>query len=363
MADHVDGILVPTRRKSHAESQPAICVPHVFRFSEQGTYNRIAAARTARRFPVTLDLLADGSINLTTVRLLAPHLTEENHRTVLEAARGKRTHEVEKIVAGLAPRPDVADSIRKLPSAPQAPRPPASTPDSLPAQQPAAFPSAAPLRPAVSPLAPERYKLQFTIGEKTLEKLDLAKDMLRHAVPTGDLAAVFDRALTVLLEDLAKKKFAATERPHVSRAPAPGSRHIPAEVKRAVWLRDLGRCTFVGANNRRCTSRGFLEFDHIVPFAVGGEATVENIRLLCKKHNGHEADLYFGPRGPNGRGGFVREEPAPYDPAGMATRFKRVAGERLSRPELSPMDVANLESALGRLRRLQAMTARASLPD
>src|SRR2546425_6061042 len=77
MADHVDGILVPTRRKSHAESQPAICVPHVFRFSEQETYNRIAAARAARRFPVTLELLADGSIHLTTVRLLAPHLTTE----------------------------------------------------------------------------------------------------------------------------------------------------------------------------------------------------------------------------------------------------------------------------------------------
>src|SRR2546425_12356302 len=166
MADHVDGILVPTRRKSHAESQPAICVPHVFRFSEQETYNRIAAARTARRFPVTLELLADGSINLTTIRLLAPHLTAENHRSVLEAARGKRTHEVEKIVASLAPKPDVADSIRKLPSAPQAPRLPASTPDPLATQQPganapAAFLSSAPppppppLRPAVSPLAPE----------------------------------------------------------------------------------------------------------------------------------------------------------------------------------------------------------------
>ena len=55
--------------------------------------------------------------------------------------------------------------------------------------------------------------------------------------------------------------------------------------------------------------------------------------------NRHEADLYFGPRGPNGRGGFVREEPAPYGPAGMATRLKRVAGERLSRPEPPPMDV------------------------
>src|SRR5207249_9647808 len=79
-----------------------------FRLSEQETYNRIAAARAARRFPVTLELLADGSINLTTVRLLAPHLTTENHKTVLEAARGKRTHEVEKIVAGLAPRSDTA---------------------------------------------------------------------------------------------------------------------------------------------------------------------------------------------------------------------------------------------------------------
>src|SRR5216117_3244610 len=294
-----------------------------FRFSEQETYNRIAAARTARRFPVTLELLADGSINLTTVRLLAPHLTAENHRTVLEAARGKRTHEVEKIVASLAPRPDVADSIRKLPSAPQEPRPPASTPDPAPTRQPGAnapapFPASAPppppppLRPAVTPLAPERYKLQFTIGERTLEKLELAKDMLRHAVPSGDLAEVFDRALTVFLEDLTKKKFSATEHPHASRAPAPGSRHIPAEVKRAVWLRDLGRCTFVGPNNRRCTSRGFLEFDHIVPFAVGGEATVENLRLLCKSHNRHEADLYFDPRRRDSRSGLVREELAPY---------------------------------------------------
>src|SRR2546428_3369325 len=60
-----------------------------FRFSEQETYNRIAAARTVRRFPVTLELPADRSINLTTDRLLEPHLTAENHRTVLEAARGR----------------------------------------------------------------------------------------------------------------------------------------------------------------------------------------------------------------------------------------------------------------------------------
>ena len=54
-----------------------------------------------------------------------------------------------------------------------------------------------------------------------------------------------------------------------------------------------------------CDERGFLEFDHIVPFAAGGDATVENLRLLCRVHNRHEAELFFGPH-------VVRETPAPY---------------------------------------------------
>lgn len=51
--------------------------------SEHAAYGRIEAARTARRFPVVLELLADGSITLTTVCLLASHLDEENHRALL----------------------------------------------------------------------------------------------------------------------------------------------------------------------------------------------------------------------------------------------------------------------------------------
>jgi hypothetical protein len=76
-------------------------------------------ARAARRFPVILELLASGAVNLTSVRLLAPHLTAENHAAVLESARGKKRAEVEEIVARLAPFPEVPPSIRKLP----APRP------------------------------------------------------------------------------------------------------------------------------------------------------------------------------------------------------------------------------------------------
>jgi len=118
--------------------------------------------------------------------------------------------------------------------------------------------------------------------------------MLRHQIPNGDLAELLDRPVTVLLAELTHQKFAATEHPRPARPTAQGSRHIPAEVKRAVWLRDLGRCTFVGPNGR-CEATGMLEFHHVMPYAAGGEATISNIVLHCRGHNCYAAGLAFGP--------------------------------------------------------------------
>src|SRR6185436_15318845 len=244
-------------------------------FSEHEAYNRIEVARAARRFPVILGMLAEGSVNLTTVRLLAPHLTRENCGAVLESARGRKKSEVEEIVARLSPRPDVVSSVRRLPmptltGVPVAAAAPAcAAPASLPPPVPPPARSTGPVA-----LSPDRYKVQFTISGETLEKLRLAKDMLRHAIPSGDEAAILDRALSALLEGLARKKFAATRTPRPSRGTAHGSRNIPAEVKRAVWVRDLGRCAFTAADGRRCAERAFMEFHHVEPYAIGGEATV-----------------------------------------------------------------------------------------
>ena len=88
----------------------------ILHLSEHAAYNRIAAARAARRFPVILDLLADGSVNMTTVTILAPHLTPENHRAVLAEATHRSKDEVKVIQSRLAPRPDVPPTIRKLPA-------------------------------------------------------------------------------------------------------------------------------------------------------------------------------------------------------------------------------------------------------
>ena len=64
-------------------------------------------------------------------------------------------------------------------------------------------------------------------------------------------------------------------------------------MRRAVWLRDLGRCAFVGTDGRRCAERAFVEFHHLKPWATGGEASVSNIQLRCRRHNDYEARVFF----------------------------------------------------------------------
>jgi hypothetical protein len=292
----------------------------VLSLSEDAACNRIAAARACRRFPVILDALASGVLSLTSIRMLNPHLTPENHEAVLARASGRSRREIEALVAELAPRPDVPSSVRKLSGATA----PAPTPLSAPAHAieakpmtvvapespsplsaPAALP--APRRPIVETTAPERYRVQFTIGKESHDKLRRVQALLRREIPDGDPGAIFDRAIALLLERVEKKKLGAATKP---RAPQPirpeadsqfpdrrlASRHTASQVKRSAWRDDGGQCAFVSKNGRRCTERAFLEFHHIRPYALGGPTSAENISLRCRRHNQYEAELVFGPR-------------------------------------------------------------------
>jgi hypothetical protein len=290
----------------------------VLRLSEHAAYGRIEAARCARRCPLVLEPLAAGEITLTTITLLAPHLTDDNHRAVLEEARHLGRRDVERIVARLRPQPDVLSAVRKLPDPPARPAAPGSEATAQPAAAtsgtvqpdssllgdaaaqpvaPAALPACRDTvssRPAVKPLSPARYSLKLTIGQDAHDMLARAQALLSHAVPDGDLAVVFERALRALLRELERTRLAATTRPRPA-SPVAAGRRVPAAVRRAVWARDHGRCAFVGADGRRCDETAFLELHHLVPFADGGLATVENLSVRCKAHNQYEADLWFGP--------------------------------------------------------------------
>ena len=263
--------------------------------SEDAAYRRIQVARTARQFPAIFAALAEGRLHLTGVLLLAPHLTTVNADELLCAATGKRKAEIEEWLARRFPRSELLPLVQGLPAALHADEqlapervgrhPGLSAPARIEAPAP---------RP-LTPVAPERYALQLTIGQGTHDKLRHAQALLSHQVPSGEVAEVLDRALDALIARLERRKFAATTRP--SRRPRRASanpRHIPAEVKRAVWQRDGGQCTFVSDSGHRCPARNLLEFDHRDEVARGGRATVERIRLRCRAHNQYTAEGTFG---------------------------------------------------------------------
>ena len=285
------------------------------RLSEDAASNRIEAARACRRFPEILELLASGEMTLTSVRLLGRHLTPENHRAVLEEAKRRTLKQIDLLVATVAPQPDARSLVRKLPAstvpaaAPTAQVATNVPPEVWPTTTPASpLPAPGP-RPIVRPTAPQRYRIQFTIGEATHDKLRRLQALLRREIPSGDPGIIFDRAVTLLLEQVENKKRGITARPRPRapirretdsediRTPPPPSTYIPRWVRRAVWKRDGGGCAFVSATGHRCTERSFLEFHHVHARAKRGPATVENISLRCRRHNQYEAELVFGDRG------------------------------------------------------------------
>jgi hypothetical protein len=70
--------------------------------------------------------------------------------------------------------------------------------------------------------------------------------------------------------------------------------HIPNATLREVAVRDGMRCTFVGDSGCRCEARAFLQIHHDDPWARGGGAELENLRLLCAAHNQLLAERDFG---------------------------------------------------------------------
>jgi 5-methylcytosine-specific restriction endonuclease McrA len=183
------------------------------------------------------------------------------------------------------------------------------------------------VHPRVTPLSPKRYAIQFTMDEATYDLLCKAQDLLGHQLAPGDVAEIVGRALKAYVAQLERTKFAATDRPQAGRRPtASGSRHIPARVKRAVYKRDGGQCTFVSESGHRCEARSDLEFDHVKEFARGGQATVDDVRLRCRDHNQYTAEQTFG-------AGFMK---AKRDDAKAAAARRKAERERQSRPQPQP---------------------------
>ncbi len=250
--------------------------------SDGAAHRRCIAAQLVRRFPSLYGAIERNEVHLSALCLLREHLTPDNLDELLAACRGRSTRQVEELLARRAPRPERPATLHVVPT--QATLP--TTPTDAPPRE----------RPRVAPLSEDRFELRVAISRELRDKLQRARDLMRHANPQDDLERVVDRAVDALLEKLEKQRVAKTDRPRKTARPASTNEtdHIPAAVRRAVFERDGLQCTYVDARGKRCACTTWLELDHVVPRADGGVDDIDNLRVRCRAHNQLAAEERFG---------------------------------------------------------------------
>ncbi len=214
-------------------------------YSEDAAYKRMRVARAAWKYPAVQEALVSGKVHLAGLCLLAPRLTEANHQELIAEASGKSKRDVERLIAARFPQPDT------------------------------------PAR--VTPTGDGRYRVEFTATERLMEKVQRARDLTSHAIPDGDLATLFERAIDELIAREQKRAVGTGKRPH-----------IPQALVRAVRERDGDQCSFLDQDGHRCPARTFLHVEHKQPYARGGPATLDNLCLLCAAHNQLAAEKAYG---------------------------------------------------------------------
>jgi len=225
---------------------------------------RIGAMRALRDFPALEAPLRDGRLCLTTVVTLRPVLTRENLDEMVGRAAYLSDDDTAYLVASLRPRQAPREGIRKLPGAAAS----VSTQAAVEADHASA--------PASSSAGPAALTLQ----------------------PVQDAPAL-------------RPARRATLEP------------VSAEVRRQVWERDGGRCTYVGPDGHRCDSRWQLELDHVDSAKLGGHTTADDLRLRCKARrpqNSLHAEQTFG-RAYMAKFRHARGETAAHEPGVVRIRF------------------------------------------
>lgn len=284
--------------------------------SEGGAVKRVRAARLGRQHPQVLAMIGTGEIHLTGASILYEHRDQTSFHALLSSCIRKTSKEIEVLLAKtFAIQGPVRESIRLI-----------AAPKMLNAQENSPIIDAGVFNPGntqtlFSESVPQTSKNEGAESNKfdenlaariaiTISKVDLDRlNRLKQLSPGDNLAKIFGDALAALLaqrdpaillknpvKTLAKKSPSVTTQSIAknSKGDNGATRYIPKNVRREVYLRDNGCCTFTSANGQQCTARGRLEFDHIVPFALNGANDANNLRLRCKAHNLHHARAIFG---------------------------------------------------------------------
>jgi hypothetical protein len=252
------------------------CV-RVLKMSEPQAARRVNAARMLKEFPEIEEKIQSGALSLTAVSQAQVFFRKEATASrkekagILRELENQPSRKAEKILLSHSAHPEV------------------------------------PKKERVRAVTETLSELRLTLDQETMDDLDRLREIWSHRMPGASVAELVKAMAAYCRQKLDPDLRAEPKRRSSARAqvPAPASaptpapelgRSIPGRLRRAVWKRDKGCCTYRDPETlRHCGSRYQLEIDHITPFARGGKTTAENLRLRCHAHNQWHAIEAYGP--------------------------------------------------------------------
>jgi hypothetical protein len=277
------------------------------RLSRGAAYYRQTAAGLVQHYPEIVDPIRDGRLCITSLVELSKVITPENRHDVLPRFFHCSKQEAAEVAAAIRPQEDAPHRtvVTAVPAAAAPTTQPALLPCPTPGLElappvvqlegrPDANSATRPqeVRTVTEPLTADLRRVHMTVSREFLAKLAAARDALSHSHPEASDEEILAAGLDLLLARDAKRK-GLVGRPQ-TKIRASNPQHVPAHVRRAVWKRDGGCCSWRLDSGGVCGSTRRLQFDHVTPPALGGASTVENVRLLCATHNVLAARRVYG---------------------------------------------------------------------
>lgn len=236
-------------------------------YSEAAAGRRIAAMRLLVEVPEIEPALKNGSVSLSTLSTIQSFIQRKEQpisrsekRELVFALQGKSRRECEKHLVAL-------DPLAALPSEKE------------------------------RVVSPTQTEIRFVADDELMQKLQKIRELDGHITAGASYLELFHRLADLALKKLDLVSKQKTEKVHTPPAESKSekpSRYVSAALKREVWQRDHGQCTYQSAAGKKCSSRYALEIDHIVPLALGGKTESSNLRLLCRGHNQQQAFQKLG---------------------------------------------------------------------
>ena len=243
-------------------------------YDEASAYRRVSAIRVIEVVPEVEQTLEQGRLSVATVAQAQTFFQQEKKRAnpcsierkreILKKLEGKSKREAEQILAQEAPQVPKPDQARALNE--------------------------------------DETEIRFTADRELVEMLKQIQALTAH----HNLEPGYNGLLKFMAAQALKKldparqnerKLLSPEKVATQHASRVHSRYVPASLKRDVWKKYKGRCSYVSQTTGiRCDSKHGLHLDHVTPWAMGGETSTQNLRLLCANHNRLAAIDAYGER-------------------------------------------------------------------